>query len=108
MNKILTTKSSCYQRQSSLRSLSFDDALYVEELEWNVFPNPATDEIVVQHFRLMEELVIMNLQSKKIGEYQIDSPDFQFINMMQYPNGIYLLYGIKNAERTQPFRLTKL
>jgi extracellular elastinolytic metalloproteinase len=78
----------------------------IESLGITVYPNPATDKIVISNPVLMDaQLELINLQGMVLKSETLNSAK-QEINISQYPDGIYLL-RINSKGKIETIRIVK-
>jgi hypothetical protein len=66
----------------------------VDELEFTIYPNPATEVIQLNSSRAMDHIQVLGLNGTVLQQKEVHSVFTQELQVAELPNGIYLLHVV--------------
>ena len=78
-----------------------DGITEVNSTQWNVYPNPATDQFSITGLPSMGTLIISDLSGRIMNEYELSNvPTNSVFDAYDWSNGMYVVHVVSNGKRS--------
>jgi hypothetical protein len=107
---VIITKEGCAKTSSNadITTVGMDDEFYGQDLNLSVYPNPATNRIVVSTINISNQMVIslMDVTGKEIFKMNKIAANKTEIDLSTYASGVYFL-RLFNDEKSEIVKVIK-